>query len=147
MKYSTNPKELYFALNHFAHDVYEIYHKAIFDNEELDSDDKQFIEEAKETIELLKGNNLLIFNNDDLIEEFEEIENLLDEDSIPEENVGYEILTYEKSSKQSDVTVVLGHNKKIDEYVTWEYRKQTGFYWGHYFGDIQSAYADLKERV
>ena len=50
-------------------------------------------------------------------------------------NEGYEII---KALPIGNVEFVVGENiHDRTRYVTWEYSKTGGYYWGHYFGDKQ----------
>ena len=61
-------------------------------------------------------------------------------------NVGYTIYKSQPIGNQREI--VLGHNKKIDEYVCWWYRgDRDSYFWGHYFNTPEDAERDLQERI
>ena len=60
-------------------------------------------------------------------------------------NEGYEII---KARPIGNVEFVVGENiHDRTRYVTWEYSKTGGYYWGHYFGDKQQAIEDMYNRA
>lgn len=62
------------------------------------------------------------------------------------ENAGYIIIEH---VAVGDTVIVLGENPAAPSpYVTWRYDPEQGtFYWGHYFNDPMTAYADFGRRI
>lgn len=60
-------------------------------------------------------------------------------------NAGYEIIA---TLPVGDVEFVVGQNIHTPNmFVTWEYQKQRGYYWGHYMTDKDAAMRDMYERA
>lgn len=60
-------------------------------------------------------------------------------------NAGYEIIA---TLPVGDVEFVVGQNVHAPAmFVTWEYQKQRGYYWGHYMTDKDAAMRDMYERA
>ena len=72
-------------------------------------------------------------------------------------NAGYDILMMEEFNSLEHLGIALARKVKVyptpDEeydYVTWEYRlegKEPVFFWGHYIGHRDAAYADYHKRL
>jgi len=61
----------------------------------------------------------------------------------PRENAGYTIV---RAVRIGESEFVAGENKS-GEAVTWQYSDIGGYFWGHYFDNIQEALADLYRRA
>ena len=60
-------------------------------------------------------------------------------------NEGYEIIA---NLPIGNVEFVVGQNiHNPNMFVTWEYRKEGGYYWGHYMNDKDAAMRDMYERA
>lgn len=62
-------------------------------------------------------------------------------------NAGYEIIL-EIDCKTCKMVLGKADNPNMpSQYVTWEWTKQGGYYWGHYHGNYLKALRDLALRV
>ena len=60
-------------------------------------------------------------------------------------NAGYEIIA---CLPIGNVEFVVGQNiHNPNMFVTWEYKKEGGYYWGHYMTDKDAAMRDMYERA
>ena len=60
-------------------------------------------------------------------------------------NAGYEIIA---CLPIGNVEFVVGQNiHNPNMFVTWEYKKEGGYYWGHYMTDKAAAMRDMYERA
>ncbi len=66
-------------------------------------------------------------------------------ESIPAENVGFEIIA--KIMTGPSEAVVLGKKPGCEHYVSWTWSAAGNFYWGHYSNDRNSAYREFLSRA
>lgn len=147
MRYNTNPIELETLLNHFHHDLYELYHKVIIDEEPLTAEELEFFSQSKQVIDLFNGNRSIIFNSEELVSEYEEMkEVLLTSKEKVLTNAGYEIIGNVPCSHREG-NIVLGENAEAGMYVTWYFEENSGYLWGHYFDNYDEALLNMFERA
>lgn len=59
-------------------------------------------------------------------------------------NAGFVIVATHRIDSETEV--VLGVNEELTQYVTWECKDGSNYYWGHYGVDFLKAAKDFKRR-
>lgn len=59
-------------------------------------------------------------------------------------NAGFVIVAAHRIDYETEV--VLGVNEELTQYVTWECKNGSNYYWGHYGTDFLKAAEDFKRR-